>query len=324
MGSSAYIRSIPSLRQLSSAIAQFCADNDYCLSAIDQHIQQKISHMEEMGDTIRKRVQHAQAELSMAESALDSCQSQRTRDSNGNEVRPDCSKQIAELQRCRRVYQEAQDKYQRYECEIGKVRQNIATYQVAHSAFKGRLVSLRIGATSSMSQLINGAENYRAVQTQGVAPAFSASEKQVPLSGFGAVNGSYGSRPGGDVKIDQEWFECRGTNGVLIKLRNYLSAGVIRSMMKVNGGDFTCSELRIVRKGGKNMGQILKINIPDELKGEEVGKHFLSNMEDISRANQCDEINVWASLANLDFYRNLGYKERNERFMTGGEVFKNL
>lgn len=323
MSSSAYIRDITSLEELRIAIARFCEESENQLHAIDSKLQSRIGNLKAIESQFQRMIEFAQDDLRNANRALTSCEANTYEDEDGNTVYPDCYSEIEEVIECKKRLALAEHNYNSFRREIRNLEIAIAEYQNPKLKYRTLIQFEKEAATSSLKQLINGAEDYLSVNSPltnrltnglGLTEAVAKVDPTMILA----------TTVGVAEIIFLSVFSFFGLGGSLFSVSNKKKNGLISTTYLENGSELTCSELKIENKDSANYGIIVSVNIPPSLRNEKVGKHIVQNMEANCRANDCKEIYGWANEANTLFYKGLGYETRNEVKESGSEVFKPL
>jgi len=222
---------------------------------------------------------------------------------------------------CKQILEIAEHNYSAFKSEIRNLELSIAEYQNPKIKYRTLIQFEKEAATSSLKQLINGAEDYLSVSSPlsngftngiGIAEAIAKVDPTMILA----------TTVGVTEIIVMSVFSFFGLGGSLFTLSNKNKKGLITSTYLDNENENVCSELRIDKKESGNIGKIISVNIPTSLQNEKIGKHLINNMEAICRANDCKEISGWASTSNVSFYENLDFQTRNTIKDSGAEVFK--
>lgn len=323
MSNTAYIRDIASLEELRVAIARFCEECENQLQAIDSKIQSRIGNLKSLESQFQRMIESAQEDLRNANRALSSCEADTYEDEEGYTHYPDCDYEKEEVIDCRKQLDLAEHNYNSFRREIRNLEIAIAEYQNPKIKYKTLIQYEKEAATSSLKQLINGAEDYLSVSSPlsnefgsglGLAEAVA---KVDPTMIFAATVGV-------SEIIFMSAFSFIGLSGSLFNVSNKKKNGLITTTYLENGIEHVCSEIKIENKGSVRYGKIVSVNIPPSLQNEKVGKYLVQNMEANCRANDCKEIYGWSNEINTSFYKGLGYGTRNEVKESGSEVFKPL
>jgi N-acetylglutamate synthase-like GNAT family acetyltransferase len=323
VNNSAYIRDIASLEQLRIAIARFCEESESQLLAIDSKLQSRIGNLKSLESQFQRMIESAQDNLRSASNALYSCEADTYEDEEGNTQYPDCDYEKEEVIECKQRLEIAEHNYNAFKREIRNLEISIAEYQNPKIKYRTLIQFEKEAATSSLKQLINGAEDYLSVSSplsnglmngMGLADAIAKVDPTMILAitvGVAEI-------------IVMSAFSFLGLGGSLFTISNKSKKGIITTRYVDNGTEHVCSELKIDKRESGNVGKILSVNIPSLLQNEKIGKHLVDNMEVTCRANDCKEISGWASTVNVGFYQGLGYQTRNNIKESGAEVFKPL
>lgn len=323
MSNTAYIRNIDSLEQLRVAVFRFCEDSNSQLLGMELAIQFRFEALRSMEVRFVKAIEKARDHLKVALAALSNCESDYDTDEEGNMITPDCSYERNHVYDCERKLARAEANYEIYKREIKKIQATIEEYQGGKFRYQSWLQYEKEVATASMKQLIEGAEDYLSVSSpfernpdasQGLMEAVA---KIDPVGILAATIGA------GEIII-QTMISFLGVGGSAFAITNSKNKDIIRSDISVGGTEYTCTELKINDKGGRNTGSIFSISIPALLQKEKIGRHLITNMEALCRANDCHEISGWSTSNNIPFYTGLGYQLRNEVNGAGAEVYKTL
>lgn len=279
--------------------------------------------MKSLESQFQRMVESAQDDLRNANRALSSCEANTYEDEDGNTEYPDCESEQEEVVECRKRLELAEHNYNSFRREIRNLEIAIAEYQNPKVKYRILIQFEKEAATSSLKQLINGAEDYLSVSSPlnndltnglGLTEAVAKVDPTMILAATVGV---------AEI-IFMSIFSFIGLGGNLISVSNKKKNGLITTTYLENGSEHTCSELKIENKDSANYGKIVSVNIPPSLQSEKVGKYLVQNMEANCRANDCKEIYGWSNEANTPFYKGLGYETRNEVKESGGEVFKPL
>lgn len=320
MSNSAYIRDIASLEQLRIEIARFCEESENQLQAVDLKLQTRIGNLKSLESHFQRIIESAQDDLRSAINSLSSCESNTYEDEDGNTQYPDCDSEREDVIDCRRSLSLAEHNYDSFRREIRNLEISIAEYQKPKIKYKTLIQFVRESATSSLKQLINGAEDYLSVSTPlgnesnglGLAEAVAKIDPTMIFATSVGVS---------EIMI-MSVFSFLGLGGKLFNVSNKIDNGSIVTTFSENGTDHICSQLKIDKKESGIFGKIVNVNIPLSLQNEKVGKSIINNMEATCRANDCLEISGWANSTNESFYKGIGYQTRNEIKDIGAEVFK--
>jgi N-acetylglutamate synthase-like GNAT family acetyltransferase len=321
VSNTAYIRDITSLEVLRIGIARFCEESENQVQTIDSMLQSRISNLKSLESQFLRLIESAQDDLRNANHALSCCEANTYEDEEGNTKYLNCDSEQEELIDCMKRLQIAEHNYNSFRGEIRNVEMAIAEYQSPKVRYRTLIQFEKEAATSSLKQLINGAENYISVSSPlnnglvnglGLTEAVTKVDSTMILAATGSV---------AEI-IFMNVFAFFGIGGTLFNLSNKKKNGLITTTYIDNGSEHTCSELKIENKDSENYGKIVSVNIPPSLQNEKVGMHLIQNMEANCRANDCKEIYGWANEANTPFYKGLGYETRNKVKESGSEVFK--
>jgi len=323
VSNSAYIRDIISLEELRVAIARFCEESENQLQEIDSKLQSRIGNLKSLESQFQRMIETAQEDLRNANRALLSCEADTYEDEDGYTHYPDCDYEKEEVIVCRKRLELAEHNYNSFRREIRNLEIAIAEYQNPKIKYRTLIQFEKEAATSSLKQLINGAEDYLSVSSPlnnkltdglGLTEAVARVNPTMILAATVGV---------AEI-IFMTVFSFIGLSGRLFSVSNKKKNGLITTTYLQNGREYTCSELKIENKDSTNYGKIVSANIPPSLENEKVGKYLVQNMEANCRANDCKEIYGWSNEANVPFYKGLGYETRNEVKESGSEVFKPL
>lgn len=317
------IRNLSSLEELRVAISRFCEESENQLQAIELKLQSRIGNLKFLESQFQRRIESAQDDLRNANRALSSCEANTYEDEYGNTKYPDCESEQEEVVECRKRLKLAEHNYNSFGREIRNLEIAIAEYQNPKIKYRTLIQFEKEAATSSLKQLINGADDYLSVSSLlnngltnglGLTEAVAKVDPTMILAATVSV---------AEI-IFMSVFSFIGLGGSLISVSNKRKNGLITTTYTGKGSEHTCSELKIENKDSVNYGKIISINIPPSLQNEKVGKYLVQNMEANCRANDCKEIYGWSNEANNPFYKSLGYDTRNEVKESGSEVFKPL
>lgn len=323
MSNTAFIRDITSLEELRVAIARFCEESENQLQTIDSKLQSRIGDLKSLESQFQRMIESAQDDLRNANRALSSCEGNTYEDEDGNTEYPDCESEREEVVECRKRLELAEHNYNSFRREIRNLEIAIAEYQNPKVKYRTLIQFEKEAATSSLKQLINGAEDYLSVSSplnNGLTNGLGLTEDVAKVDPTMILAATVGVAE----IIFMSIFSFIGLGGSLFSVSNKKKNRLITTTYTENGNEHTCSELKIENKDSANYGKIVSVNIPPSLQNEKVGKYLVQNMEANCRANDCKEIYGWSSEANTPFYRGLGYYTRNEVKESGSEVFKPL
>lgn len=323
MSNTAFIRDITSLEELRVAIARFCEESENQLQTIDSKLQSRIGNLKSLESQFQRMIESAQDELRNANRALSSCEANTYEDEDGNTEYPDCDSEQEEVIECRKRLELAEHNYNSFRREIRNLEIAIAEYQNPKVKYRTLIQFEKEAATSSLKQLINGAEDYLSVSSplnNGLTNGLGLTEAVAKVDPTMILAATVGVAE----IIFMSIFSFIGLGGSLFSVSNKKKNGLVTTTYLENGSEYTCSELKIENKDFTNYGKIISVNIPPSLQNEKIGKYLVQNMEANCRANDCKEIYGWASEANTPFYRGLGYETRNEVKESGSEIFKPL
>lgn len=323
MSNSAHIRDIASLEQLRIAIARFCEESENQLQAIDSKLQSRIGNLKSLESQFQRMIESAQDDLRRANNSLSSCEANTSEDEDGNTEYPNCDSEQEDIIDCRKRLELAEHNYNSFKSEIRNLETSITEYQNPKVKYRTLIQFEKEAATSSLKQLINGAEDYLSVTSpleNGLSNGLGLTEAIAKIDPTMILAATVGVAEIMMMSV----FSFLGLGGNLFSVSNKKKNGIVTTAYTENGTEHICSELKIEKRESGNFGKILSVNIPPSLQTEKVGKHLVGNMEATCRANDCKEINGWTKTNNIPFYKGLGYDTRNEIKETGGEVFKPL
>lgn len=323
MNNSAYIRDINTLEDLRVVIARFCKESENQLQEIDSKLQSRIGNLKSLESQFQRTIETAQEDLRNANSALLSCEADTYEDEDSHTHYPNCEYEQEEVSDCRKRLELAEHNYKLFRREIRNLEIAVAEYQNPKIKYRTLIQFEKEAATSSLKQLINGAEDYLSVS--------SPLNSELPV-GLGLTEAVARVDPtmilAATVEIAElilmSVFSFIGLSGSLFSVSNKNNNGLITTTYTENGNELICSELKIENKDSVKYGKIVSVNIPISLQNEKVGKYLIQNMETNCRANDCREIYGWSNEANVPFFKDLGYKTRNKVKEYGREVFKLL
>ena len=323
MSNTALIRDISSLEELRIAIARFCEESENQLNAIDSKLQSRIGNLKSLESQFQRIIELEQENLNRANNSLYLCESNTYEDEDGNTQYPDCDFERDDVIECRRRLYQAEHNYNMFRREISNLEKSINEYQAPKVKYKTLIQFEKEAATSSLKQLINGAEDYLSVSSpmgNSFTNGFGITETIAKMDPTLVIAATIGLAE----IILMSVFTFIGVSGKLFKISNEHKNSLITSTYSENGSKHICSELKIEKRETSNYGKIVSVNIPSSLQNEKIGKYIINNMESTCRANDCNEISAWANSNNIEFYKNLGYQSRNEIKDSGTEVFKPL
>lgn len=323
MSNSVNIGKVESLEQLRIAILRFCENSENQLHTLDSKIQTRINNLQMLESKFQNAVESAKDELKSANRALSSCKADTYEDEDGNEQEPNCDYEINEVYECKGRLNKAEHNYSVFKSEIRKIKISFEGYQKPKVKFKTLIQWEREAATSSLIQLINGAEDYLSVSSplsNGIENGLGPTEVVAKIDPTMILAATVGVAE----IIVMSMFSFLGLGGNLFNVSNKSKKGLVTTTYTENGTEHICSELKIEKSETGNIGKIVSVNIPSSLQNEKVGKHLINNMEATCRANDCKEISGWANSSNISFYKGLNYQTRYEIKETGAEIFKPL
>lgn len=323
MSSSAYIRDISSLEELRVAIARFCEESENQLVAVDSRLQSRLGNLKSFESRLLNLIDSSKESLRSAQHSLAICESNTYEDEDGCTVYPDCDYEKGEVIECRRLLEHAEHNYNVFKGEIRKLEIAINEYQKPKVKYRTLVQFEKEAGTNSLKQLINGAQDYLSVSSpfsNGFSNGFGLTEAAAKVDPTMMVAATIGAAE----VIFSSVFSFIGLGGSLFNVSNKKKNGLITTTYAENGAEHICSEIKLENRDSANYGKIVSVNIPPSLQNEKIGKYLVQNMEANCRVNDCKEIYGWASEANTPFYKNLGYKTRNEIKETGNEVYKPL
>jgi len=322
-GSYVSIRDVSSLEQLRIAIARFCEESENQMLELDSKLQSRIGNLKSLEPQFKRIIESAHDDLRSANNSLYSCESDSYEDEDGNTNYPDCDSEKEDIIDCRKRLELAENNYAIFKKEMAKLEISIAEYQKLKVKYKTLIQFEKEAATSSLKQLINGAEDYLSVSSPsndgfsnglGLTEAVAKIDPTMIFTATAAVT----------ELMMIGVFSFFGLGGNLFSVSNTNKKGLVTSTFSEEGTEHICSELKIEKNDNGNFGKILSVNIPPSLQNEKIGKHLINNMEATCRANDCMEISGWANSDNIGFYQGLNYQMRNEIKETGAEIFKPL
>lgn len=316
MSKSAFIRDIESLEQLRVAIIRFYEENQLQINAIDSKIESKLNLLKSNESRLISSIQIAEDNLHRAKSDLQFCESDTYEDDEGNTVYPNCDYEENEVINCRNELAIANNNYNIFKSSIRNLEQNIANYQKPKFQYKDKLNFTKEQASHSLSQLINGAEDYLSVNLQTETSSsnlFSENRNELKSVLDTLVLGV-------PKLILEGFYSFFSLLGNSYSFSNLIKKDIVDTVFRHNNENYNCSKLKI--KG--QVGTILNIDIPSPIRGESVGKNILENVELICRTNGCKEINTWSSIENIEFYQKQGFAIRDKTENAGADVYKEL
>lgn len=323
MSNTAYIRDIASLEQLRIAIARFCEESENQLQAIDSKLQSRIGNLKSLKSQFQTMIETAQDELRSANGSLSSCEANTDEDEEGNTTYPNCDSEQEDVIDCIKRLELAEHNYNSFKREIRNLEKSIAEYQNPKVKYRTLIQFEKEAATSSLKQLINGAEDYLSVSSplhNGFENGLGLTEAVAKIDPTMILATTVGVAE----IIVMSMFSFLSLGGSLFSVSNKSKKGLVTTTYTDNEKEHICSELKIEKRETGNIGKIVSVNIPSSLQNEKIGKHLVNNMEATCRANDCKEISGWANSSNVGFYQGLNYQTRNEIKETGAEVFKPL
>lgn len=316
MSNSAFIRDIESLEQLRVAIIRFYEENQSQINAIDSKIESKLNLLKSNESRLISSIQIAEDNLHRAKSDLQFCESDTYEDDDGNTVYPNCDYEENEVINCRNELAIANNNYNIFNRSIRNLEQHIANYQKPKFRYKDKLNFTKEQASHSLTQLINGAEDYLSVNLNT-----ETSSSNLYSENKNGLNSVFDILVLGVPKLILEgvysFFSLLGNK---YSFTNYIKKDVIDTVFKHNNEDYKCSQLKIKNQ----VGTILNIDTPNPIREENVGKNVLGNIELICRTNGCKEINTWSSIENIEFYEKQGFSIRAKTENVGADIYKKL
>jgi len=268
-------------------------------------------------------IESAQDDLRKANNSLSSCEANTSEDEDGNTEYRNCDSEQEDVIECRKRSELAEHNYNAFKREIRNLETSIAEYQNPKIKYRTLIQFEKEAATSSLKQLINGAEDYLSVTSplgNGLSNGLGLVEVIAKIDHTMILAATVGVAEIMMMGV----FSFLGLGGNIFSVSNKKKNGIVTTAYTENGTEHICSELKIEKRESGNFGKILSVNIPPSLQTEKVGKHLVGNMEATCRANDCKEIYGWTNTNNISFYKGLGYDTRNEIKETGGEVYKSL
>jgi hypothetical protein len=323
MSNQMYVRDISSLRDLKISLKKFSENSITILSNIESKINQELSYLKSKEHLFLNALREAEDNLREAESSLRYCQSQGyyERDDDGNEywVEPDCSTEESWVAECARISRIAKDKYQRCKQTIWRVKNQISLFEAEKVKFQRLIINHNENSVSVLTQLINGVEDYKAIQTPVTNIHSEPSQKNILL------NTSLQSAANVISNLPVYHFEAKNKQQFEISNSvggSNISFNILQNGRSIMGSSKSCGNIKIKEKNGQKGAQIVNISTPNAYKSMGVGEHILKNMENIARQNDCAEISGWADAHEIDFYLRQGYSIRNQISNVGGEIYK--
>lgn len=325
MSNQAYIRDISALRDLKISLKKYSENSATTLSNIESRINQELSYLKSKEDLFLNALREAEDNLREAESSLRYCQSQGyyERDNDGKEhwVEPDCSSEETWVAGCARILRIAEDKYNRCKQIVRRVKNQISLFETEKVKFKQLILNHNENSVSVLTQLINGVEYYKSIQTPVTNIHSEPSEKN--------ISSSASLQSVTDVISNSPVYRFEGKNKQQFEISNSvggsnISFNISKNGRPIIGNNKTCGNLKIKEKNGRKIAQIADITFPNTYQDIGVGEHILKNMEHIARQNDCAEISGWADAHEIDFYLREGYGVRNQIPNVGGEIYKSF
>ena len=323
MSNQAYIRDISALRDLKVSLKKFSENSITILSNIESRINQEMSYLKSKKDLFLNTLREAEDNLREAKSSLRYCKSQGYYEHYGDGkkywVEPDCSSEEEALSECVRILQTAKEKYQRCKQIVWKVENEISVFVAEKVKFKQLILNHNENSVSVLTQLINGVEDYKSIQTPVTNIHSQSSQKNIPLS--------ISSQSATNAISNSPVYRFEAKNKQQYEISNRVDESNIRFNISQNsrsiiGYNKICGCLKINEKNGQKIAQITNFSAPDAYQGLGVGEHILKNIEHIARQNDCAEINGWADAHEIDFYQKQGYGVRNQIPNVGSEIYK--
>jgi len=323
LSNQAYIRDISALRDLKISLKKFSENSITILSNIESRINQEMSYLKSKKDLFLNTLREAEDNLREAKSSLRYCKSQGYYEHYGDGkkywVEPDCSSEEESLSECVRILQTAKEKYQRCKQIVWKVENEISVFVAEKVKFKQFILNHNENSVSVLTQLINGVEDYKSIQTPVTNIHSQSSQKNIPLS--------ISSQSATNAISNSPVYLFEAKNKQQYEISNRVDESNIRFNISQNGRSIIgynkiCGSLKINEKNGQKIAQITNFSAPDAYQGLGVGEHILKNLEHIARQNDCAEINGWADAHEIDFYLKQGYGVRNQIPNVGGEIYK--
>jgi len=318
-----YIDKIDALKELEHSIHRFCINNEDIIWHIDSLVETRIDNLKKLESYFQSQLQIAEENKREATANLYSCESDSYEDEDGNSHGYDCSSFMEVVNDCRKKIEKAEENYSIYKRELQSVESSIFEYHPSKNRFKATLESENDVARDSLTQIINGAEDYVSVSlpnSNSNFPGLGLTEAVAKIDPTMIIAATVGVAE----IIVVSMFSFFGLGGSLFSVSNKSKKGLVTTTFTENGTEHICSELKIEKRETGNIGKIVSVNIPPSLQSEKIGKHLINNMEATCRANGCKEISGWANSANVDFYQGLNYQTRNDIKGSGAEVFKPL
>ena len=323
MANVAFIRDIASLDQLIISISRFCEESENQLNVIDSKLVSRVANLKANEFQFQRILDAAQNSLRDAYAALADCEADTYTDEDGDTHYPDCSYDKEELSENKNRLLVAEQNYSAFKREIRNLEAKVAEFQNPKIRYRSVIQFEKESSTSSLKQLINGAEDYLAVSSPSANDLSNGLGLTESISKIDPTMILAATIGAGEIMI-MSIFSFLGSSGDRYSFNNNKQRDIIATTYSENGKTHVCSELKIENRESGNVGKILSVNIPPELQSEKIGKSLVANMETNCRANDCNEINGWANSANIQFYKSNGYNVRNEIKGSGGEVFKSI
>lgn len=282
-----------------------------------------MDHLRSLESKFIRAFEEAQEDLRDAERSLRSCEQDTYEDEDGNIVYPDCSFEETHVRDCRQMLDYQIHRLQTYKAQIKNIQKSISEYQTPKLKYRSVIQFEKEAGTSSLQQLINGAEDYLSVTNtvpDNGMNGFGLTETVAKMDPTMVLAATVGVA---EIMI-MTIFSFFGVSGRSLTISNSRENEFVTSSISGDGAKQLCSKLKIERKSDGNYSRIISLNIPPELQNEKIGRTLLQNLESTSRANDCKEISGWSNKENLGFFTGMGYQVRNEVKDSGAEVFKPL
>lgn len=237
---------------------------------------------------------------------------------------PDCTWERERVDDARRALSDAQRRHDECRALLRSAQDIQEAWQSSERALSMQLAERIPQAIHALRQLIDGADDYLAI---AAAPA--------SVAAAGAAGLDVGAAPLMAAVAIQKPFppltvellasrSLRGTSGQSYGLKNEVRGREVVARLTGPWGERECSRLTL--DGGEDglVATIASVNLPSEVAQEKLGAAVIQNLETVARAADCKRIAVWASGANADFFRRLGYSPDGSGAQDGAEWSRDL
>jgi len=320
----AFIRNIDSLQQFKTSLSRYHGNINASLISLDIKLDAIKSNFESDKIYFERKIDEAKYEVANAKRMYNSClEAKRNDDSESSNY--NCDYELQNLLSAKNKLNNAIAKYEEFKSLLREFETSIKEYNAKKKKFSFFLEKNNEAGIHSISQLINGADDYISIVTPAQfsssftdyanTPTDSEDSPSNLLIALLKIHVDFTK-----LSIDSIFFFL---NEALfgIKLNNQVHKNYIRTFIEHQGTNELISEVVF----DKNLKAIINnIRIPDSLLDKKIGKYIIENIELNCRSLNCKEIKVWSSKENVNFFNQFDFKLKDNQNNDGGYMIKTL